>query len=96
MPGLNDLFIGFLKIYNKPLVKALAAVATASLIFEYFLTRFRCVKVVILIKLKKTGKALYILEVYRPIILLSSIDKIIKKTVDKRIIIIIKKYKLFS
>jgi hypothetical protein len=69
-------------------------ITTASLTFEYFSTRFRCAEIVIFTKLKKTGKVLYILGVYRPIALFSSIDKIIEKTVSERIAVIIKKYNL--
>jgi hypothetical protein len=77
------------------LVEVLAAIATASLIFEYFPKRFRCVEVVILIKLGKIGKILYILGVYRLIALFSFISKIIEKTVGERIAVVVKKYSLF-
>jgi hypothetical protein len=77
-----------------PLAEALAAIAIASLILEYFPKRFRCAEVVILIKLGKTGKVLYILEAYRFIALLSSISKIIEKTVGERIAAVAEKYSL--
>jgi hypothetical protein len=80
---------------GKPLIEVLTAVTTASFIFKYFSTRFRCVKVVILIKLGKTGKVLYILGVYRPIALFSFIGKIIEKTISERIAVAAKRYNLF-
>jgi hypothetical protein len=76
-------------------MKVLTTVATANLTFKYFPTRFYYIKVVIFTKLEKTGKILYILGVYRPIALFNSIDKIIKKIIDERIAVIIKKYNLF-
>jgi hypothetical protein len=93
---LNNLSIGFLRTYGKPLVEILITITTASFILEYFPTRFRYVEVVILIKLKKIGKILYILGAYKSIALFNSINKIIEKTIDERIAIIIKKYNLFS
>jgi hypothetical protein len=71
-------------------------IATANLIFEYFSKRFRYVKTVIFTKLKKIGKILYILEAYKFIVLFSFISKIIEKTINERIAVIIKKYNLFS
>jgi hypothetical protein len=81
---------------NKSLVKALITIATASLIFEYFSTRFRYVEIVIFIKLRKTDKILYILRVYRFIALFNFINKIIEKIIGERIAVIVKKYNLFS
>jgi hypothetical protein len=71
-------------------------VTTASLIFEYFSTRFRCVEIVIFIKLGKIGKILYILGAYRFIALFSFIGKIIKKIIGERIAAAVKKYNLLS
>jgi hypothetical protein len=77
-----------------PLAETLTAIATASLTLEYFSKRFRCAEIIILTKSGKTDKVLYILGVYRPIALLSSINKIIEKTVGERIAVITKKYSL--
>jgi hypothetical protein len=83
-------------VYNKSLIKILAAIAIASFIFEYFLKRFRCVEIIIFIKLRKIGKILYILGVYRFIALFSFINKIIEKMISERIAVVVKKYSLLS
>jgi hypothetical protein len=66
-------------------------IIAVNIILEYFSTRFRCVEIVIFIKLRKIGKVLYILRVYRPIALFSFIGKIIEKTVSERIAVATKK-----
>jgi hypothetical protein len=79
---------------GKLLVEILATIATASLIFEYFPTRFRCAEIIIFIKLGKTDKVLYILGAYRSIALLNFIGKIIEKTISERIVAVVKRYRL--
>jgi hypothetical protein len=83
-------------MYDKPLIKVLAAVAIVSLTLEYFPTRFRYVEIIILTKLEKIGKILYILGAYKPIALLNSINKIIEKIMGERIAVATKKYNLLS
>jgi hypothetical protein len=76
-------------------METLITIATVSFTLEYFPTRFRYIEVVIFTKLKKTDKILYILRTYKSIALLSSINKIIEKTIGERIAVITKKYNLF-
>ena len=73
---------------------ALAAIITANFTLEYFPLCFRCVKVVVLIKLEKTGKVLHTPEAYRLIVLLSFINKVIKKMINERITVTVEKHNL--
>jgi hypothetical protein len=50
----------------------------------------------IFIKLKKIGKIVYTLNIYKLIILFNVIDKIIKKIMSNRIITAVKKHNLLS
>jgi hypothetical protein len=56
--------------------------------------RFRCAEVVVLTKPGKTGKVLHTPGAYRPIALLSSISKVIEKTVSERIAAAAERYSL--
>ena len=96
MLRLNNLFIGFFRAYNKSLTDALAAIITVNLTLKYFSLYFCCAEIIVLIKSEKTGKILHTSEAYRFIILLSFINKVIKKIINKYIAAAAEKYNLFS
>jgi hypothetical protein len=90
----NNLFIKFLKTYGKSLIKIIIIIIIICFIFKYFLQHFYYAEIMIFIKLKKTGKIIYILNIYKFIILFNAINKIIKKIINNKIIIITEKYNL--
>ena len=96
MSKLNNLSIEFFRVYNKSLTDVLAVIITASLTFKYFSLRFYCAEIVVLIKSEKISKVLYTLKVYKFIILLNFINKIIKKIINERIVAAAEKHNLLS
>jgi len=86
--------MGFLKACNKLLAKIIALITTACLKLEYFPQRFCCAEVVVLAKARKTSKIVYTPDAYRSVALLCVIDKVIKKTMNKRIAAAAEKYNL--
>ena len=96
MLKLDNLFIRFFRACGKPLTEVLTAVATASLNLKYFSLQFRCAEIVVLIKSEKISKVLYTLKVYKFIILLNFINKIIKKIINERIVAAAEKHNLLS
>jgi hypothetical protein len=91
---LNNLFIEFLRVYEKSLTEIIAIIITVCFTLKYFPQRFRCVEVMILIKLKKIDKIIHMSDIYRFIALLSMINKIIEKIINDRIIAAAEKYNL--
>ena len=94
MLKLNNIFIEFFRVCNKLLTDALAAIATVSFTLKYFLLHFRCAEIVILIKSEKISKVLHMSKAYKSIILLSFINKVIKKMINEHIAAAVKKHNL--
>ena len=85
-PGTDDLLpTGFLKACGKPLFDILAQITNASFALEYFPLRFRSAGVVVIQKPGKPAEALETAGGWRPISLLSSMDKVIETVMAKRI-----------
>jgi hypothetical protein len=83
-----------LKACGKPVAEIITIIVNACFAFEYFPQRFRCAKIVVFAKLRKIGKTIHTSGVYRFIVLLSVIGKIIEKTISDKIVTAIEKYDL--
>ncbi len=91
----NDyLFIGFLKMYGRPLATIITKITNASFVYEYFLKCLYNVDVIILVKPGKSQKAKQTPEIYRPIALLNTIDKVMETAICKYLSDIIEEYRL--
>ena len=61
---------------------------------SYYFLKFKKIKILILYKFNK--KNYIVLKIYKLIILLNILEKVLKKLITLRLIIIIKKYNLLS
>jgi hypothetical protein len=85
-PGIDDLLpMGFLKACGPPLAKILAAVATASFQISYFPKRFRQAGIIVVRKPGKTEAEMHTASGWRPIVLLSTIGKVIEAAMKMKI-----------
>ncbi len=91
----NDcLSIGFLKMYDRSLAIIIAKITNASFVYEYFLKRLYNVDVIILIKPGKLQKVKQTLGIYRLIVLLSTIDKVMKIVMCRYLLDAVEEYGL--
>ena len=81
--GDNKILFSFLKVLGELVAKALMLLTNASLKLKYLLPFLKKARIVVL---RKLGKASYkTVSVWRPIVLLKTIGKVIKKIITKHI-----------
>jgi hypothetical protein len=93
-PGEDLLPTGFLKACGPQLWKVLAQLTNASFALEHYPRCFRHVNIVVLPKPGKSAKALRTSGGYRPIVLISSIGKVIETAIARRIVQAVEAYQL--
>ncbi len=92
--GNNYLPTGFLKMCGRSLATIIAKITNISFVCEYFLKHLYNADVIILAKSGKSQKAKQTPGVYKLIILLSMIGKVIEITIYRRLSDMAEEYKL--
>ncbi len=94
VPGNDYLPTEFLKMCDRPLAIIIAKITNANFVYKYFPKCLCNVDVIILVKPSKLQKAKQTLGVYRPIVLLSTIDKVMKIAIYRHLSDAMKEYRL--
>ena len=82
-PGPDLLPAGFLRACGPPLTKALTSIAEASLWLEHFPHQLQASRVVVIPKPGKTVQQRQVVGVYRPIVLLNALGKVIETVMSR-------------
>ncbi len=92
--GNDCLFIGFLKIYDRPFTTIIVKITNTSFVCKYFPKHLYNTDVIILIKPGKSQKTKQTPGTYRPIALLSMIGKVMETAIYRRLSDMAKEYGL--